>query len=1002
MGRPIGLREHNKDAADADLFFHTRMDIDLEGNLRKVTDARNNVVMQYKYDMLGNKVYEESRDAGTRWLLQNVAGKPLRTWDERNHELSFVYDLLQRPVSKKVEGGDGLNPLDNVYERTIYGENLPNDKANNLRTKAAVVYDTAGKTETTLFDFKGNPRHATRRFASNYRELVDWTGATPDLKLDAETFESDFTYDALNRVVRQTTPDGSISETTFNEAGLLETLEVTQNGNAEFFVTNIDYNEKGQRTRIVYGNNVSTDYFYDNETFRLIRLETKRANNDPLQDLRYTFDPIGNITHAEDRNIPIVFFDNQKIDGVASYVYDALYRLIEATGRENTAVAVFGQLDNWNDQPFLRQYSQGDPMAWRNYTQEYDYDEVGNLGEMRHVAPGGNWTRTYAYPANNNRLQSTTVGPDTYNYTHHPQHGFMTAVPHLTVMKWNFKDELQATSRQSVLSGTPETTWYVYDGGGQRVRKITDNTAAAGVDPTRKAERIYVGGIEVYREFGVGGGVDLERKTCHVMDDKSRLAMIETRTRGIDDAPPRLVRYQFRNQLGSSCIETDATARVISYEEYHPFGTTSHQAADRDLKAAAKRYRFTAMERDEESGLEYHSARYYVPWLGRWLSPDPKGMVDGPNLYRYGRNNPIKLNDPSGTEPPTDVDAAPVQVTPLVTNTPVQPPSTDPNQPSDSVRSTFILEVPRIGLSTTGFLDVAQLNPLGEGARRELRAGLILGDPSSGLNLVTVGTGTFLLPGAEGLRLVQIPGVLPDILPQAEGDFRFHGAFGSGSFTIAEFQGEGTLAAGRFDTRLSAHSFGNLGRLTATAQGTVGPGGALTLSSATLDATVRVPVLLSLDAHATGTGNASGGLDLQGSAEMTMFGLPSLSIQGTGTASSERIDFSGTFRGPGPLFTSYIFGDFNLSTATGISARAVVAGVTYTPEVSVTDPNASPAGVGPAAPVEPWNPNGLTVGISAFRYSHGAVSWVSGGFMPDIGERILTNPRVGITAGLAF
>jgi hypothetical protein len=41
--------------------------------------------MQYKYDMLGNKVYEEGSDSGRRWLLQNAIGKPLRTWDERNH-----------------------------------------------------------------------------------------------------------------------------------------------------------------------------------------------------------------------------------------------------------------------------------------------------------------------------------------------------------------------------------------------------------------------------------------------------------------------------------------------------------------------------------------------------------------------------------------------------------------------------------------------------------------------------------------------------------------------------------------------------------------------------------------------------------------------------------------------------------------------------------------------------------------------------------------------------
>jgi RHS repeat-associated protein len=56
------------------------------------------------------------------------------------------------------------------------------------------------------------------------------------------------------------------------------------------------------------------------------------------------------------------------------------------------------------------------------------------------------------------------------------------------------------------------------------------------------------------------------------------------------------------------------------------------------------------MERDDETGLSYHSARYYVPWLGRWASVDPVGLVDGLNLYQYSRNNPILLSDPSGMD----------------------------------------------------------------------------------------------------------------------------------------------------------------------------------------------------------------------------------------------------------------------------------------------------------------------------------------------------------------
>src|ERR1019366_7436026 len=55
-------------------------------------------------------------------------------------------------------------------------------------------------------------------------------------------------------------------------------------------------------------------------------------------------------------------------------------------------------------------------------------------------------------------------------------------------------------------------------------------------------------------------------------------------------------------------------------------------------------------EGDEETGLYYHGARYYAPWLGRWTAADPIGIRDDLNLYRYARANPIRISDPSGTE----------------------------------------------------------------------------------------------------------------------------------------------------------------------------------------------------------------------------------------------------------------------------------------------------------------------------------------------------------------
>jgi RHS repeat-associated protein len=311
-----------------------------------------------------------------------------------------------------------------------------------------------------------------------------------------------------------------------------------------------------------------------------------------------------------------------------------------------------GNVDNWDDLPFLKRYGVGNQMAWRSYTEKYLYDEVGNFRQTRHIANGGSWTRDYGYDdAINNRLKYTKIGDVQYNYAHHPQHGFITEMPHLQVMEWNFKEEVCAVAKQRRTDGgVPETTYYVYDSSGQRIRKITEISTDPGNEPSKKNEHIYLGDYEVYREFK-GIYKDLKRETLHIMDDKQRIAMIETRNEEVNDGTAqRLVRYQFSNHLGTACLETDDSEnpKIISYEEFHPYGSTAYQAMNTEVKAANKRYRYTDKERDEESGFNYHGARYYAPWIGRWVSCDPAGLVDGVNLFTYTNNQPTQLVDPSG------------------------------------------------------------------------------------------------------------------------------------------------------------------------------------------------------------------------------------------------------------------------------------------------------------------------------------------------------------------
>jgi RHS repeat-associated protein len=608
---------------------------DIEGNVRKITDQRGNTVIQYKYNMLGDTLYQHSMDSGERWTINDVMGKLLMSWDAREHIFRTEYDVLHRPVKNFLQTGANLEITIN---KIVYGEGMANDKQLNLRGKAYQVFDTAGIVTNRVVDFKGNTLQSSRQLCREYTNTINWD---TNPALAAEIFISATEFDALNRMVISTLPDSSIVTPTYNEANLLNKVEVQIRGATQItvFVKDINYDVKGQRESILYGNDTKTTYAYDPKTYRLTKLITTGKNGTSLlQQLHYTYDPVGNITFLNDEAQQTIFFNNNAVTPSCDYVYDAVYRLITATGREhigqNQPVSPYDEFRTSLPMP-------GDAMAMRNYTQQYEYDAVGNIIQMIHAAGTGSWTRTYHYEAANNRLKNHTVSgiPENLLYD---SHGNILSLAHLPVLTWDFRDQLQ-----QINLGGGGTVYYVYDAAGQRIRKVIERQ-----DGT-KEERLYLNGVELFRKTTSRGTLQSAIETLNIMDSTRCIAIVETQTvkDGVElQTPVSLTRYQYSNHLGSSSFELDETATIISYEEYHPYGTTSYQAMNADIRAAAKRYRYTGMERDEESGLEYHGARYYLPWLGRWLSADPIGVTAGINFYAYCRGQPTIRTDQKGTD----------------------------------------------------------------------------------------------------------------------------------------------------------------------------------------------------------------------------------------------------------------------------------------------------------------------------------------------------------------
>ncbi|MCY1012048.1 RHS repeat-associated core domain-containing protein [Nannocystis pusilla] len=641
----------------------TRVTLDIEGNNLVVTDANENTAETNTFAPGGLQLKTESQDAGTRWALPNALGAPLRAWDSRANVRRWTYDDLNRPTHAYLK-----HDIDDevLQQRIIYGESLGAGADDiNHRGQVYRVYDSAGVQTCVEYDFKGNLLATERRLAEDYKAAPDWialaTETDPALihaaaapLLEAETFTTSWTYDALSRVLTQTTPDASVTTQDFGPGGMLNSVAVHVRGavTPTGIVTNIDYNARGQRTLIEYGNGSTTDYEYDPKTFRVTRIRTIRPNPDPdlciVQDLRYHYDPVGNIARIRDQAQQGVFFDNAYADPTQSFVYDGLYRLTSATGREHATLTMP------TAEGFAPIAHPQDIQAQRNYRQTFTYDPVGNLLRMKHESGMSVvWERGYAYHPGGNQLKATSDplddidDPLTYSvpYTH-DAHGNMTAMPTIPGgLTWDDDDRLQ--SSDAIGGGK---TYYVYDGAGQRVRKVHVNLSGS-----ISQQRLYVGSWETYREhknINTTNDLDLDRETLHVHDDHGRVCLIETKT--VDAgapvvAPANVARYQYSNHLGTANLELDDVAEVISYEEFHPYGTSSYRAANSAIEVSAKRYRYTGQERDEETGLAYHGARYYAPWLCRWIAADPTGIVDGIARYTYVSCSPIRFHDPDGT-----------------------------------------------------------------------------------------------------------------------------------------------------------------------------------------------------------------------------------------------------------------------------------------------------------------------------------------------------------------
>ncbi|RJF57567.1 RHS repeat protein [Serratia inhibens] len=653
--------QRNPHAPNVTYTHITRQRYDPRGFLSQCADWRQHeagrVNFSYLTDLAGSVLRAQGADNGTTLSLSDIAGRRLLGIDANGVTRTWLYEdagLPGRPLAT-LEQPDGQAAR--ITERFVYADNADANKTLNLAGLCTHHYDTAGLVQTDSVALTGMPLSVTRRLlkdAENPDAVADWQGedtsAWNDL-LEGETHTSLTRVDATGTVLTTTDAKGHRQRVAYDVAGLLSGSWLTlKEGKEQVIVQSLTYSAAGQKLREEHGNGVVTTYTYEPQTQRLVGIKTVRpaghaAGARMLQDLRYDYDPVGNVLSIRNDAEETRFWRNQKVVPENRFVYDSLYRLASASGRE---MANAGQQST--GLPHIAVPLPTDSGACTNYTRTYKYDESGNLTRISHSAPatGNNYSINITVSKHSNRgVLSTLASTAAYVDEQFTAGGQQKWLQPGQALVWTPRNELLQVTRVVRDGGTDDRESYRYDAGSRRILKVGAQKTGNGMQTQRA---LYLPGLE--QRTTKSGETETESLQVITVGEAGRaqVRVLHWESGWPESTGNDQPRYSYDSLIGSSGLEVDGAGNIISLEEYYPYGGTAVWTARSQVEADYKTVRYSGKERDA-TGLYYYGYRYYQPWAGRWLSADPAGAVDGLNLFRMCRNNPVTLVDEEGLTP---------------------------------------------------------------------------------------------------------------------------------------------------------------------------------------------------------------------------------------------------------------------------------------------------------------------------------------------------------------
>ncbi|MCH4564161.1 hypothetical protein MKP05_13670 [Halomonas sp. EGI 63088] len=560
------------------------------------------------YDMLGHGVWQKSADSGNAPLqtvedgiaqrrLFDGDGQPIAEWNRRGYRLDTTYDALRQPIELRVRGAN----IDVVVQRFAYGDDPDTNTVNRIVT----IWDQAGVLRTDTYTILGEPMAFSRQFTTDPEASVDWQH--PDtVPLQDNIWAWNKSWNAVSEQIMETAPNGACAHTSYTLNGWANSVSLAASSTADAgtfseIATITSFATDGRPRTLTFPGAAEVNADYDPATLRLTATRGGTSSGNALLKLGYIYDPVGNVTQIVDAT-PIGGGDSD----IRHYRYDALYRLRHATGRRQARTG------------------HGTP---ERYARTYTFDPSNNLTARLDDA-GEDFSTVYSVSPSSNHAVTEAMSRDNAPDNYFDADGLMTALPEGVMLSYDPLSQLRRV-QTSQAQGT-----YQYGADGVRVRK-----SLVSEDDGVTEETVYL------ENFIATGGTQGRGELTLFLSDRLMAVVHYPSASSTNGATPRL---QLSDRIHSVAYELAADGSVLNGQTYYPFGETAIYIMPATDAVESKRYQFAGREWDPESGLYHFPARAYSPSLGRWLTPDPAGTIDGPNLFAYVQNNPISRIDPSG------------------------------------------------------------------------------------------------------------------------------------------------------------------------------------------------------------------------------------------------------------------------------------------------------------------------------------------------------------------